>query len=407
MNCLRVGCSKLDYVLREKQLEAHPTKSGYLVFGSEQFKAKVENDVKGTPVMLGKVEMREKHSEAYLGDILCCKGLRASTEASIKERTAKVKGSIYELRSLVEDFRMQSVGGMTAAIDLYESCIVPSLLSNSGTWTEIGEAEIELLDEKQDTFCRALLQLPKSTTKPSLRASLGLLGMRWRVMESKVLLVLAIRRQEEGGLAREVLEEQLTMGFPGLGQEVSSICVELGLPDACRMDVTKEEVKEAIRLDHLVKLKLQMSAKKKLEELSRCDLRTAQEYVSWRVEDCRMAFRLQNKMFDCRVNMPARYKRDLACRACRGDPAGGLEDEDERQDHRGDAAGRMEDCDESQDHRGGAAGRMEDCDESQDHLEVCPGYSELWLGLGPMSPLTRVRFFLRVQHKRKKNQLYR
>ena len=175
-----------------------------------------------------------------------------------------------------------------------------------------------------------------------------------------------------------------------LGQEVSSICMELGLPDACRMDVTKEEVKEAIRLDHLVKLKLQMSAKKKLEELSRCDLRTAQEYVSWRVEDCRMAFRLQNKMFDCRMIMPARYKRDLACRACRGDPADGLEDEDESQDHRGDAAGRMEDC-----------------DESQDHLEVCPGYSELWLGLGPMSPLTRVRFFMRVQHKRKKNQLYR
>ena len=100
-----------------------------------------------------------------------------------------------------------------------------------------------------------------------------------------------------------------------------------------------------------------------------------------------MAFRLQNKIFDYRVNMPARYKRDLACRACRGDPAGRLEDEDE-----------------SQDHRGNAAGRMEDCDESQDHLEVCPGYSELWLGLGPMSPLTRARFFMRVQHKRKKNQ---
>ena len=141
------------------------------------------------------------------------------------------------------------------------------------------------------------------------------------------------------------------------------------------MDVTKEEVKEAIRMDHLVKLKSQMAGKKKLEELSRCDLRTAQDYVSWCVEDCRIAFRLQSKMFDCRVNMPARYKRDLACRACRGDPAGELEAQDESQDHRDDAAGRMEEC-----------------DESQDHLEVCLGYSELWLGLGPMSPLTRVRF---------------
>ena len=34
-------------------------------------------------------------------------------------------------------------------------------------------------------------------------------------------------------------------------------------------------------------------------------------------------------MFDCQVNMPICYKRDLACRVCRGDPAGGLEDQDE------------------------------------------------------------------------------
>ena len=128
--------------------------------------------------------------------------------------------------------------------------------------------------------------------------------MRWRVMESKVLLVLDIRRQEEGGLAREVLKEQLAMGFPGLGQEVSSICRNIGLPDACRLEVTKEEVKEAIRLDHLMKLKIEMSGKKKLEELSRCDLRAAHEYVGWRVDECSMAFRLQSKMFDCRVNMP-------------------------------------------------------------------------------------------------------
>ena len=44
-------------------------------------------------------------------------------------------GSIYELRALTEGFRMQAVSGMRAAIDIYESCIVSSLLSNSGTWT--------------------------------------------------------------------------------------------------------------------------------------------------------------------------------------------------------------------------------------------------------------------------------
>ena len=123
--------------------------------------------MKEAPVMLGKVVLNEKGSEAYLGDILSSQGLRASTDASIRDRAAKVKGSIYELRSLVEDFRMQVVGGMTAAIDLYESCIVSSLLTNSGTWTEIGDSEIELLDEKQNNFCRALLQLPMSNPSPA------------------------------------------------------------------------------------------------------------------------------------------------------------------------------------------------------------------------------------------------
>ena len=37
---------------------------------------------------------------------------------------------------------------------------------------------------------------------------------------------MAIRRQEHGGLAREVLKEQLSFGYPRLGLEVSEICEE-------------------------------------------------------------------------------------------------------------------------------------------------------------------------------------
>ena len=357
---------KLDYVLKGKQLEAHPDKSGFLVFGSKKFKAIAEHEVAESPVMLGNIVMTEKKAEKYLGDILCSEGLRASTEATIKDRAGKVKGAIYELRALTEDFRMQAVGGMRAAIDLYECCIVSSLLSNSGTWTEISEQEIKLLDEQQNTFCRALLQLPLSTPKASLRAAFGLLGMAWRVKEAKVLLVMAIRRQEEGGLAREVLEEQLAMGFPGLGQEVTKICEELRIPDASRQEVSKEELKDAIKMNHLASLKAEMVGKIKLEAIARTDMRKEQEYVHWSVEDCRTAFRLQTRIFDCRANMPTRYKRDLICRACRTDPATG----------------------------------MEGHEETQEHLEVCTGYSELWLGLGPMTPLAVVRYFSRVKHKR-------
>ena len=128
--------------------------------------------------MLGDIEVKEKQMDSYLGDKLCSEGLRACIEAAVKDKTAKIIGLIYELQALIEYFRMQIIGGMQGAIDLYEACIIPSLLSNCGTWTEITVKEEKLVSELQNTFCRALLQLSCSAPKPSLRASFGLLGIK-------------------------------------------------------------------------------------------------------------------------------------------------------------------------------------------------------------------------------------
>ena len=93
-----------------------------------------------------------------------------------------------------------------------------------------------------------------------------------------------------------VMEEQLAFGFPGLGQEVTEICQELGLPqvpDASRLDVDPNEFKEAIKFQNLKNLQKEMEGKWKLEAISRSDMRKAQEYVEWSVEECQTAFRLQ------------------------------------------------------------------------------------------------------------------
>ena len=363
---MRAGNTKLACLMMEKQLEIHNLKSGFLIFGTEAFKAASRLDVQESPVMLGKVQINEKITDKYLGDILSSLGLRASVEATVKEREAKIKGSIYELRALTEDFRMQAVGGMQSAIDLYESCIIPSLLSNSGTWTEVGQETINMLDKIQDTFGRVLLSLPKSAQRASLQAALGLVGMKWRVWQEKILLAQAIRNQEEGGLASEILEEQLAMAWPGLGKEVSEICAHLKLPDASRMEIDKETIQKAVRYDHLKAVKSELKGDK-LKEMARSDISTRRQYTAWSLAECRMAYRLETRMFICRANMPKLYNRDLICRNC------------------------TPEADQ------GAGGPIED----QDHLEVCSGFSSLWAGLGPLTARARVQYFLRVDHQRR------
>ena len=151
--------------------------------------------------MIGAMIIKEKSQEPYLGDMLDSRGLTESVQATIKDREAKVKGSIYELSSIIEDFPMQAVGGMEAAIDLYEACIMPSLLSNGSTWLDIDKKCKDSLDAIQDLFSRVLLQLPASTPRLAIWTALGLLGLlglRWRVWQEKLLLFLAIQEQEEG-----------------------------------------------------------------------------------------------------------------------------------------------------------------------------------------------------------------
>ena len=250
---------------------------------------------------------------------------------------------------------MQAVGGCQSALDLYESCIIPSLLTNAGTWVEMSEKAVNMLDSTQETFARVLLALPILAPQASLRAALGLLEGKWRIWEAKLLLLQAIRRQEEGGLAREVLEEQVDMGWPGLASEVSSICKELKIPDATKEDVDKETIKKAVKYHHLTQLKKELTGDK-LQEMANTDVSERRAYTSWSVLECRMAYRLETRMFICRANMPTMFKRDLTCRAC------------------------TPEADQ------GGAGPIED----QEHLEVCTGYASQWARLGSMTPRARV-----------------
>ena len=77
--------------------------------------------------------------------------------------------------------------------------ILPSLLTNAGKWVEITDETISMLNSIQDTFGRSLLALPMSAPRASLWAALGLIGMKWRVLELKLHLGQAMKRQDWPG----------------------------------------------------------------------------------------------------------------------------------------------------------------------------------------------------------------
>ena len=48
--------------------------------------------------------------------------------------------------AIINDFRMQSIGGIIGGLDIWENAIVHSLLNNSEVWTEMSEESIQQLE---------------------------------------------------------------------------------------------------------------------------------------------------------------------------------------------------------------------------------------------------------------------
>ena len=274
--------------------------------------------------MFSSFPVKQKVSDKYLGQVLHSDGVEASATATVQERTGKIKGATMEIRSIVEEYQMQSLGGLAAAWELWERALLPSLLSGAGTWLGECKEAIGLCDNLQNFYWRIILKVPESCPKVALRCETKMLGMKWRLWQEKIFLIMRIRSHEEDTLCRLIYEEGKKKGWPGLGKEVANICQELNIPDVNNESVSKVTIKEAIFNHHYAAMKKEMDGMTKMEPVKNDDFREKQDYFNCKsIENGRMAFRIRSQMLD---EIPGNYKNKyridkdkLKCRHCTSD----------------------------------------------------------------------------------------
>ena len=313
----QTGNTRLATMLKEKGLEAHQDKTCFIIVGSEKFKESAKNQIKENPLMFGDFVLKEKVFDKYLGQILHGGGLESSALATAKERAGKIKGATMEIRSVIEEFQMQAIGGMMAAHELWEKALIPSLLSGAGTWFGENKETVELCDDIQNFFWRVMLTVPESCPKVALRSETKMIGMKWRIWMEKIVLIMRIKKQDEGTLCRDIYEEGRIQGWPGLGQEVEEICKLIGIPDINKEMVTKMEVKNAIFENYYKEMVETIKTKKKLEDIKEEDFREVQPYfMDKSVEKVRMAFKIRTQMVK---DIPGNYKNKFRVRGTEND----------------------------------------------------------------------------------------
>ena len=190
----------------QKGLKCHPTKTTCIALGTEKYRAEVQHQVKLDPIKFGSFTVLFKESEVYLGDVIAAQGLDRSVQLTIERRLAKVKGNMYETKSIIEDFQMQAIGGMAGAWDIWERAILPSLLANCGSWIGVGKQTYKTLNDLQNMYLRMIYSSPPSTPLQALRTQAGMLDCEHMIWVEKVSLVTRILHSshKEDNLCREV-----------------------------------------------------------------------------------------------------------------------------------------------------------------------------------------------------------
>ena len=70
--------------------------------------------------------MKHEDNAKYLGDWLSYHGLADSVHLTVKKRKGLVSQAIFEIRSVVDDFRSGVCGGLTAGLDIWEMSVLPT-----------------------------------------------------------------------------------------------------------------------------------------------------------------------------------------------------------------------------------------------------------------------------------------
>ena len=108
----------------------HPEKTGHVIVAENETLNSIRNQIKISPLKYNEHIIKEKQNEKWLGDLFSQKGLEQSVEDTVKERSGRVKITIFEINAILEEIRMQKIGGIRGTLDIWELAIIPMLLNN-------------------------------------------------------------------------------------------------------------------------------------------------------------------------------------------------------------------------------------------------------------------------------------
>ena len=175
--------------------------------------------MKEKKLRIGNQTIAAREKVENLGDILHEEGLAKSVMQTVDKRYGRIFSAVIEISAVLDDYRINTIGGLSAGLEIFELALLPSLLYNAETWTNIDINTENKLESLQNCMFRSLFAVPRSTPKPILRSDLGHLSVREKIHVKKLTFIHYLKNLNPESLGAEIYSLQVRSRFPGLVNE--------------------------------------------------------------------------------------------------------------------------------------------------------------------------------------------
>ena len=299
----------MSKAMKAMQLDLNVDKSATILFGKRNQIMKIRKNIEeNKSLTLNGQQIKIKEEEKYLGDFLHSSGLSKSVEVTVKKRYGICIKSVLELNSVINDFRMLTLGGINVGLDIFQMAILPVLLNNSATWIGMDKGTTNKLEDFQHTLQRCLLGVPNSTPLVAMAWDLGMISVEHRINENKLIFLQYLIEQDESNLSKEMFLIQKSMNFPGFIPEMRNLIDRYKLPDIIdgnqiAKSKWKTTVKTAIKTTYGRELKDKMTTSKLKDGPMVGEEFEKRDYImSMQLSDARTNFRLRSNTTNVKMN---------------------------------------------------------------------------------------------------------
>ena len=151
----------MEVVLEEKLLDFNLLKSAFLIVGNKKARKKLQKEVDKDPITLCNQPMKQVLQEKYLG-LQLAPTVAGSIAATIKKRLGLAFHSIHEIRTILEDSRVDAVGSLIVGLDVWNMAIMPMVLSGAEVFDNIPRSSMDDLTRLVQSFLKMLFGLSKN-----------------------------------------------------------------------------------------------------------------------------------------------------------------------------------------------------------------------------------------------------